>query len=95
LRFWLKDYGWTPAGSFKLLGALSWMANSLERIGDRPVAAHSSGKPTGQIAEMSIVPIVEKFDRRLRARNDELLDELAVVLGDLVERETSIVEYVV
>ena len=40
---WLKDYGWTPVGSFKLLGALNWMANNLERIGDRPVAAHSSG----------------------------------------------------
>ena len=42
-RVWLKDYGWTPVGSFKLLGALNWMANNLERIGDRPVAVHSSG----------------------------------------------------
>ena len=42
-RVWLKDYGWTPSGSFKLLGALNWMANNLERIGSRPVAAHSSG----------------------------------------------------
>ena len=42
-RVWLKDYGWTPVGSFKLFGALNWMANNLERIGDRPVAAHSSG----------------------------------------------------
>ncbi|WP_417746023.1 threonine ammonia-lyase [Rosistilla oblonga] len=42
-RVWLKDYGWTPVGSFKLLGALNWMANHLETIGDRPVAAHSSG----------------------------------------------------
>ncbi len=42
-RIWLKDYGWTPVGSFKLLGALNWMANNLERIGNRPVAAHSSG----------------------------------------------------
>ena len=42
-RVWLKDYGWTPVGAFKLLGALNWMANNLERIGDRPVAAHSSG----------------------------------------------------
>ncbi|QDV67587.1 Phenylserine dehydratase [Rosistilla carotiformis] len=42
-RVWLKDYGWTPVGSFKLLGALNWMANHLEAIGDRPVAAHSSG----------------------------------------------------
>jgi threonine dehydratase len=42
-RVWLKDYGWTPVGSFKLLGALNWMASHLEQIGDRPVAAHSSG----------------------------------------------------
>lgn len=42
-RVWLKDYGWTPVGSFKLMGALNWMANHAEEIGDRPVAAHSSG----------------------------------------------------
>jgi len=42
-RVWLKDYGWTPVGSFKLMGALNWMAANAERIGDRPVAAHSSG----------------------------------------------------
>ncbi len=42
-RVWLKDYGWTPVGSFKLLGALNWMAANEQRIGDRPVAAHSSG----------------------------------------------------
>ncbi len=42
-RVWIKDYGWTPVGSFKLLGALNWMANNLDQIGDRPVAAHSSG----------------------------------------------------
>jgi threonine dehydratase len=42
-RVWLKDYGWTPVGSFKLLGALNWMAKHVERIGDHPVAAHSSG----------------------------------------------------
>jgi threonine dehydratase len=42
-RVWLKDYGWTPVGSFKLLGALNWMAANRDRIGDRPVAAHSSG----------------------------------------------------
>lgn len=42
-RVWLKDYGWTPVGSFKLLGALNWMAENASRIGDRPVAAHSSG----------------------------------------------------
>jgi threonine dehydratase len=42
-RVWIKDYGWTPVGSFKLLGALNWMAGNLPRLGDRPVAAHSSG----------------------------------------------------
>ncbi len=49
-RVWLKDYGWTPAGSFKLLGALNWMANNAERIGSRPVAAHSSGNFASGIA---------------------------------------------
>ena len=42
-RVWIKDYGWTPVGSFKLLGALNWMSNHLDEIADRPVAAHSSG----------------------------------------------------
>lgn len=42
-RVWLKDYGWTPAGSFKLLGALHWMSKNRQRIGDQPVVAHSSG----------------------------------------------------
>ena len=42
-RVWLKDYGWTPVGSFKLMGALNWVANKADEIGDRPVAAHSSG----------------------------------------------------
>lgn len=42
-RVWIKDFGWTPVGSFKLMGALNWMANNSDRIGDRPVAAHSSG----------------------------------------------------
>lgn len=49
-RVWLKDYGWTPSGSFKLLGGLNWMANNLERIGSRPVAAHSSGNFASGIA---------------------------------------------
>ena len=47
---WLKDYGWTPSGSFKLLGGTNWMANNLARIGDRPVAAHSSGNFASGIA---------------------------------------------
>lgn len=42
-RVWLKDYGWTPVGSFKVMGALNWMHNNLDAIGARPVAAHSSG----------------------------------------------------
>lgn len=42
-RVWLKDYGWTPVGSFKLLGALNWVHQHADDIGDRPVAAHSSG----------------------------------------------------
>lgn len=46
-RVWLKDYGWTPVGSFKLLGALRWMAN---HVGDRPVVAHSSGNFASGIA---------------------------------------------
>jgi threo-3-hydroxy-L-aspartate ammonia-lyase len=42
-QVWIKDYGWTPVGSFKLLGALNWMSNHLPDLVDRPVAAHSSG----------------------------------------------------
>ncbi len=49
-RVWLKDFGWTPSGSFKLYGGLNWMANNLERIGTRPVAAHSSGNFASGIA---------------------------------------------
>jgi threo-3-hydroxy-L-aspartate ammonia-lyase len=49
-RVWLKDYGWTPVGSFKLLGALNWMDRNLQRIGDRPVTAHSSGNFASGIA---------------------------------------------
>ena len=49
-RVWVKDYGWTPVGSFKLLGALNWMENNLGRIGQRPVAAHSSGNFAAGIA---------------------------------------------
>ncbi len=59
-RVWLKDYGWTPSGSFKLLGALNWMANNLSRIGDRPVAAHSSGNFASGIAFAGM-----RFDRRV------------------------------
>jgi len=40
---WIKDYGWTPVGSFKLMGALNWMHQHQDLIGDRAVAASSSG----------------------------------------------------
>lgn len=49
-RVWLKDYGWTPSGSFKLLGGLNWMANNLQRVGNKPVIAHSSGNFASGIA---------------------------------------------
>jgi threo-3-hydroxy-L-aspartate ammonia-lyase len=49
-QVWLKDYGWTPVGSFKLLGALAWTDANLQRIGDRPIAAHSSGNFASGIA---------------------------------------------
>src|SRR5262249_32988710 len=57
---WLKDYGWTPSGSFKVLGALNWMANNLQRIGERPVAAHSSGNFASGIAFAGM-----RFQRRV------------------------------
>ena len=63
-RVWLKDYGWTPVGSFKLLGALNWMAQNLERIGDRPVAAHSSGNFASGIAFAGM-----RFGRRVNRRH--------------------------
>jgi threonine dehydratase len=59
-RVWLKDYGWTPSGSFKLLGALNWMANNIGRMGDRPVAAHSSGNFASGIAFAGM-----RYDRRV------------------------------
>lgn len=40
---WIKDYGWSPVGSFKVMGALAWMDRHEQEIRDRPVAAHSSG----------------------------------------------------
>lgn len=49
-RVWIRDYGWTPVGSFKLLGALNWMSRNAHRIGNRPVAAHSSGNFASGIA---------------------------------------------
>ena len=59
-RAWLKDYGWTPSGSFKLLGGLAWMAANLSRLGDRPVAAHSSGNFASGIAYAGM-----RFGRRV------------------------------
>ena len=49
-RVWIKDYGCTPSGSFKCMGALNWMYNRTLEIGDRPVAAHSSGNFASGIA---------------------------------------------
>ncbi len=49
-RVWFKDYGWTPVGSFKLMGALNWMANHVSELGERPVTAHSSGNFASGIA---------------------------------------------
>jgi threonine dehydratase len=42
-RVWIKDYGWTPVGSFKVYGALYWMSQHVVDLKERPVAAHSSG----------------------------------------------------
>jgi threo-3-hydroxy-L-aspartate ammonia-lyase len=42
-RAWLKDFGSTPVGSFKVFGALNWLARNLERIGEKPITACSSG----------------------------------------------------
>ena len=33
-RVWLKDFGWTPVGSFKVLGALNWMHRSEEHTSE-------------------------------------------------------------
>jgi threonine dehydratase len=49
-RVWIKDYGWTPVGSFKVMGALNWMANHVDELGQRPVTAHSSGNFASGIA---------------------------------------------
>lgn len=49
-RVWLRDYGWTPSGSFKLFGACNWMAVHKPHLQGRPVAAHSSGNFASGIA---------------------------------------------
>ncbi len=49
-RVWLRDYGWTPSGSFKLFGACNWMAARVATLNGRPVAAHSSGNFASGIA---------------------------------------------
>ena len=49
-RVWLRDYGWTPSGSFKLFGACNWMARHAPELAGRPVAAHSSGNFASGIA---------------------------------------------
>ena len=63
-RVWLKDYGWTPVGSFKLLGALNWVANNLERIGSRTVVAHSSGNFASGISYAGM-----RFGKRVHRRD--------------------------
>ena len=40
---WIKDYGWTPTGAFKVMGALNWVSQNNDLIGNRAVTAHSSG----------------------------------------------------
>jgi threonine dehydratase len=42
-RVWFKDYGWTPSGSFKVMGALNWVHAHRVQLERRPVTAHSSG----------------------------------------------------
>jgi threonine dehydratase len=42
-RVWFKDYGWTPSGSFKVMGALNWVHAHRAQLERRPVTAHSSG----------------------------------------------------
>ena len=49
-RVWIKDYGFSPVGSFKLMGALNWVAHHIEDIGERPIVAHSSGNFASGIA---------------------------------------------
>ncbi|MEQ1826319.1 MAG: pyridoxal-phosphate dependent enzyme [Pirellula sp.] len=49
-RVWIKDYGWTPVGSFKVMGALNWMFQNQMQLENRPVAAHSSGNFASGIA---------------------------------------------
>ena len=49
-RLWLKDYGWTPVGSFKLMGAVNWVHAHQQRIGTRTIAADSSGNFASGIA---------------------------------------------
>ncbi len=58
-RVWLKDYGWTPTGSFKVMGALGWMSTYDAVIGQRPVAACSSGNFASGLAFAS-----QKFGKR-------------------------------
>jgi threo-3-hydroxy-L-aspartate ammonia-lyase len=49
-RAWIKDYGWTPVGSFKVMGALNWIAAHDVELERRPVTAHSSGNFASGIA---------------------------------------------
>lgn len=42
---WLKDYGWSPVGSFKLLGAINWVYHQLPTL--RASEAGDSGEASG------------------------------------------------
>lgn len=57
---WIKDYGWTPVGSFKLLGALNWLGHQAKTLGQRPVTAHSSGNFAAGLAYAGM-----RFQRRV------------------------------
>ena len=51
-------------------------------------------EPAWQVSEVSIEAIVENFDCRSSARNDEGLHEIATVLGDFLQRKATVVEHV-
>ncbi|TWT58133.1 L-threonine dehydratase catabolic TdcB [Thalassoglobus neptunius] len=49
-RVWIKDFGWSPVGSFKVMGALNWVARNAESLANRPIIASSSGNFASGIA---------------------------------------------
>ena len=84
-RVWLKDYGWTPVGSFKLLGALNWMAKNANRIGDLPVAAHSSGNFASGISFAGM-----RFKKRVIVVMPDLATARADAAAAMAEREATL-----